>query len=39
MPESNKLGQLKELLLHEDRDEIALLQAKIKTLESILEKQ
>ncbi len=39
MPESNKLRQLKELLLHEDRDEIALLQKKIKQLEDIIEKQ
>jgi len=39
MPKSTKLHQLKELLLHEDRDEIALLQDKIKSLESIIEKQ
>lgn len=39
MSETHKLRQLKELLLHEDRDEIALLQAKIAELESIIEKQ
>lgn len=39
MAEKNKLRQLKELLLHEDRDEIALLQAKITALEDIIEKQ
>ncbi len=39
MSETHKLRQLKELLLHEDRDEIALLQAKITELESIIEKQ
>lgn len=39
MSQQNKLHQLKELLLHEDRDEIALLQEKIKQLEGIIEKQ
>jgi len=39
MSQQNKLRQLKELLLHEDRDEIALLQEKIRELEGIIEKQ
>jgi len=39
MSQQNKLHQLKELLLHEDRDEIALLQEKIRELEGIIEKQ
>lgn len=39
MTESSKLRQLKELLLHEDRDEMASLQSKIIELETIIEEQ
>jgi len=39
MSDTRKINLLKELLLHEDRDDIALLQAKITELESIIERQ